>query len=206
MLVMAGGEPAGISQTEKSQRERTPVPDGDDNVLIRSRLSSGAAADTPANESRAAHDFDGSRRSANSVPPQEATPANRRVNSTSRQPPSLILASQVAGAHALMRLNTSESTDAAINENGSTSDEIARNESAYAEVYDELGTNDAIPAQEVFNRHAWRDSWKATPLLVILALERIAASNSRRAKREASSNTGQQQSQVPSAADPGDPT
>ncbi len=204
MLVMAGGEPAGIPQPEKSQEERAPVQDGDDNILFRRRLSSGAAADTPANDSRITRDFDGSRSSADSVPSEVGAHASRRLSSTSHQPVSLILTSHVAGADSLLQPNTTESTQAEINENGSASHATARNESAYAEVYDELGTGDTLGAQEVFNRDAWRDSWKATPLLVILALERIAASNSRRAKREASSNTRQMPSHLPAASDPSD--
>jgi hypothetical protein len=188
MLVMAGGEPARISQPEKLQHEQTPVPDGDDNMLIRRRLSSGAAADTPTNDSRTASDFD--RTSSATDQSNDAAHASRRWSSSSDRLVSFDLTSHMVDADSLIREST-ESAETKSIENGSASDGNALKKSAYAEVYDELGNNDAVGAQDVFNRDTWRDSWKATPLLVILALERIAASNSRRAKREASSNAGQ---------------
>jgi hypothetical protein len=186
MLVTAGGEPTGIGRPEKHQYERTPAPDSDDQTFIRRRLSSGEAADTPENDSWTAGDFHGSRGSAAAVPSGDAAHASRRLSSTSERPRSLNLASHVAAADSLSGPTTSESTVREVLANRLASEINVRNESAYAQVYDELGTSEKLGAQDAFNREAWRDSWKATPLLVILALERIAASNSRRAKREAS--------------------
>jgi hypothetical protein len=183
MLEMAGGEPASNGQPAEGQYQRSSMFDDEGNMRVGRPLSSGSATDTPANDSRAARDFNASRRSADAVPPEEAAPANRHLSSTSQQSASLIFASQVADAHSLIQANTSQRSESAIMETGAAPDVSRLNESALAKVYDELGTNDAVGAQAVFNHDAWRDSWKATPLLMILALERIAASNSRRAKK-----------------------
>ena len=61
--------------------------------------------------------------------------------------------------------------------------------SAYAEAFAQFGTRDETVRQSLAGHNPWRESLKVTPLLMILALERIAASNSRRAKQESSAST-----------------
>ena len=102
---------------------------------------------------------------------------------------SLIAASPLADAHSLVTPSASATTEAAKLDNDSASKSGA-DESVYAEVYDQLGTSDASGAQAAFKLDSWRDSWKATPLLMILALERIAASNTRRTKENRPATPG----------------
>jgi hypothetical protein len=203
MLEMAGGEPTSMQPPEASQHERTPLSDGDDNLRSRRPWSSGAAADSPANNSRTARETNPSRHSADALPTEEAATANRRLSSASKQPVSLIAASPLADAHSLVTPSASATTEAAKLDNDSASKSGA-DESVYAEVYDQLGTSDASGAQAAFKLDSWRDSWKATPLLMILALERIAAGNTRRAKRESPCHTGRSRSHALGATDPTD--
>jgi hypothetical protein len=206
MLEMAGGEAASIRQPEDARHDPTSKFDDEDNIRLGRPLSSDASSATPANNSRAARGLDGSRGNADAVPSEDAAREDRRLSSASQQPVSLVFSSHGSAAHSLVRPNASDPSESAFIENGQASVLTALNESAYAEVYDELGASDAVGAQAVFNRDAWRDSLKVTPLLMILALERIAASNSRRAKRESPGNAGRRQSHARAAADPADPT
>jgi hypothetical protein len=204
MLEMAGGEPAGMRQPETSQNQQAPASDGDDNLRFRRSLSSGAAADRSAPDSRAAGDLDGSRRNTDTHPAEDAPPANRRASLAPQQPVPIVLASQRANTQSLIQSATDEPAESASLGVGSA-ERSALNESVHAHIYDQLGTSDAVGDAALFNRDTWRDSWKATPLLMILALERIAASNSRRAKRESSCNAGRPQSNRPASADLTDP-
>jgi hypothetical protein len=196
MLEMAGGEPAGMREPETSQHQRGPAPDGDDNLRFRRSLSSGAAPDGSAADLPAARDMDGSRR--NTHPAEDAPRAIRRASLAPQQPVPIVLASHRANARSLIPSASYEPAESPSLEVGSA-EQNALTESAYADVYDQLGTSDGEAA--LFNRDTWRDSWKATPLLMILALERIAASNSRRAKRESSCNSGRPQLNPPTSAD-----
>jgi hypothetical protein len=54
---------------------------------------------------------------------------------------------------------------------------------ARAQVFEGLGQQSDVPAEPLAIQISWRGALNATPLLMILALERIAASNSRRASR-----------------------
>jgi hypothetical protein len=202
MLEMAGGEPASVGQPADARHERRSMFDEDDNLRLGRPRSFGAAGDTPADDSQAARDFDGSERSADSITPGEAASQTERLSATSQQPVSLAVASHVASDDSPAKPNSTMATESANRENDSASKLNAVNESAIAEVYDQLGTTEGVGAQAVFNREAWRDSWKATPLLMILALERIAASNSRRAKKELRHSAGQPQSHAPAPPDP----
>ncbi|HEY3395371.1 MAG TPA: hypothetical protein VGK58_21900 [Lacipirellulaceae bacterium] len=202
MLEMAGGEPIGMRQPETSQNQRAPASDGDDNLRFRRSLSSGAAGDASATDSRAGRDMDSSHRNTATHPDEDAQSAIRRTSST-QQPVPIVLASHTANGQ-LSQSATVEPSKLASLDSGSA-ERGALDESAFADVYDRLGTSDAVGEAALFNRDTWRDSWKATPLLMILALERIAASNSRRAKRESSYNAGRPQSTPQASADLTDP-
>jgi hypothetical protein len=193
MLEMAGGEPVSMREPESSRDERTPASD-DGELRFRRPLSSGAAADAPAKDSQAAHGMDRPRGSAGAIPTEEPASANRRASAASQQPHSLVLAIDVADADSQHRSALPATAEASQPENHAASRESVMNDSAYAEVYDRLGTSESRSAQAIFNQDSWRDSWKATPLLMILALERIAASNSRRAQREASGSAARPKS------------
>jgi hypothetical protein len=54
---------------------------------------------------------------------------------------------------------------------------------AHARVFERLGQQVEVPSEPLAIQLSWRGALNATPLLMILALERIAASNSRRASR-----------------------
>jgi len=197
MLEMAGGEPASVEQPSDTRHEQTSMLNDGNNMRLGRLGSSGSTADTPASDSRSARDFDGSDRSADSVAPEEAAYQTERLSATSRQPVSFVLTSHAASADSPAKPNSTAATQSANRETDSAVELNTVNESAVAEVYDQLGTNEGVGAQAVFNRDAWRDSWKATPLLMILALERIAASNSRRAKTESRHSAGHPQSHAP---------
>jgi hypothetical protein len=203
MLEMAGGEPAGIRQPAAPAHEQTHILENDAGSRVRRPLSSGAAADTPANDSRAAREFDGSRRSADTIP-EGPNGANGHSRAASHQPESLILISRIAAADVQSQSDALASAELT-NVDDSASAASAVHDSAYTEVYDKLGASEADGAEGLFNRDSWRDSWKATPLLMILALERIAASNSRRAKREVSDSAGRPRPHLPPATDLADP-
>jgi hypothetical protein len=184
MLEMAGGEPASTGHDAAHEHEQRLLLEKDAGSRVRRPLSSGAATDPSANDSRSARDFDGSRRGADSVPSEGPDGANGRSRAASQQPESLILASQIAAADL-----QGQSSAVAIAEFTNVGDPGATtravNESAYAEVYEKLGAREATGAEALFNRDSWRDWWKATPILMILALERIAASNSASETRSA---------------------
>jgi hypothetical protein len=202
MLEMAGGEPASIGHHSARENEQTLELEKEAGSRVRRPLSSGEAADRPANNSRAARDFDGPRRGGDANASEG--PANGYSRAASQQPASLALASHIALADAQSRLNAFANVEFPNGDvSGSTTGPV--NASAYAEVYDELGAIETVGTEALFNRDSWRDSWKATPLLVILALERIAASNSRRAKREVAESAGRPRPHLPATADLSDP-
>ena len=65
----------------------------------------------------------------------------------------------------------------------SPSSSAAELQSAYAQAYEHLGEAAEAVADPPAAAFSWRSALNATPLLMVLALERIAASNSRRAGR-----------------------
>jgi hypothetical protein len=195
MLEMAGGEPASIQHAAAPEHEQTLFLEKGGGPLVRRPLSSGAAADA-ANNSRAARDDDASRRGADTVPSDDSDGANVRSRAASQQPESLIHVSHIADADPQNHANALAMAELT-NVGDAASKTGAVNASARAEVYDELGASEAAGAEALFNRDSWRDSWKATPLLLILALERIAASNSRRAKREVPESAGRPRPNLP---------
>jgi hypothetical protein len=73
--------------------------------------------------------------------------------------------------------------------------------SAYDEVFEQLGTSDTEVAKSLVDGDSWRHTWKATPLLMILAIERLAASNSRRAKQQPLTAQQPVRSRAPDAGD-----
>jgi hypothetical protein len=153
-------------------------------------------------ELRAAHEFSGSRPSVETLPSADASSANRSSSPSLEQSVPINLTSYTANSPWLIPSAAAEATQFARNGND-VAEGIEFGDSAHAEVYDQLGTSVAAGAEALFNRDTWRDSWKATPLLMILALERIAASNSRRAKKESSESAGRPQ--LPASADAPDP-
>jgi hypothetical protein len=184
MLEMAGGEPARPGPPAAPQREVTPTLDADDIPRAAQPLSSRAVPGTSALNVAQHRASNPTRSTGATIPTENIAAANQLLSPNSEW--SAWLASVSTPAHANSRIlsDASNLTEVLFPAN-STGTMSGLDTSAYAEVYEQLGRSDQTVAQSLAG-DAWRHAWKATPLLMILALERIAASNSRREKPESS--------------------
>ena len=188
MLEMAGGEPVSIARPAPAPPDFTSTLDRDPRGD--QPLSSGGVPSAPANAF--AHR-------------QGLAPSGGAAASTSiEETPTLTLRGSVRsvsqgatsfddGLHSLQlqsRVSSSDVFPLGPHQEPSLRPAIAGPEaSAYAEAFAQLGTRDETVMQSLAGHTPWRESLKVTPLLMILALERIAASNSRRAKQESSAGS-----------------
>jgi hypothetical protein len=81
---------------------------------------------------------------------------------------------------------TSPSKSRRLQHGGDAGGDDSGRESARREVFDTLGVDEETAKLSLAQTLPWRGTLNAAPLLMILALERIAASNSRRADRQES--------------------
>jgi hypothetical protein len=192
MLEMAGGEPASIRQPSASKSEVTPRIDGDEAAPTRQPLSSRDVSKASPVVSSPHPTMEVTRGTVETSHSQYLADAHPMVRPVPHRSPSLI-----SESHVIERTSLSESAMLA---------EIPdADASAHHEVFEQLGRTDSEAMQLFVGSDTWRQSWKATPLLMILALERIAASNSRRAKKPSSSVDQRPRPCLPDEAETPDP-
>jgi hypothetical protein len=168
---IAGGEPGAVTRTPLNEEPALPKVD-----------DASSQNDEPLSDLDAKHPQENPNTSAQGVAPLTAKPQDAAADAAPEN-------SNAAASDVLIQSATNEKSQDA---NGNASLENARTSNhsnnpeaeAVTEAFDRLGKGDTALVESSTIGRFWSRSVIAMPLLMVLALERIAAANSRRAARE----------------------